>query len=379
MKDKRKLIREILRYNPSENSFFDLKKEINFNEKKAKEKFIKHVCGLTNSNQENDSFLIFGIEDQTRKIVGTPWRDDSQFQDLLSSYILDCPLITYDNVIFPDLPHDMFVGLLTIHANKKTSCLKKTLSRFPVGTRFFRFGSQTIEEKALPNLNIPNNKTIIDELFRLSKVSLTQLLDEILEFYKNTFGEYSPFHAVFNEQYVICYSGWAEAHLISSGLLSEVSINLIGENVSLFISAVDYAKITISAESFVVTEMAHLCYLKHSHFIPQRETVFSFYSNSDYKVERRFIFVPPKIQSKDSKAIVFRYEKFLANYSNMSEIDSLEQAETLCDELFVSTLNGHKKAKEYFLNYLNGAIDGAVAESYHKVLSLYEKIENKEF
>lgn len=31
------------------------------------------------------------------------------------------------------------------------------------------------------------------------------------------------------------------------------------------------------------------------------------------------------------------------------------------------------------LNYLNGAIDGAVAESYHKVLSLYEKIENKEF
>ncbi len=150
MKDKRKLIREILRYNPSENSFYDVKEDIDLTDKKAKEKLVKHVCGLSNSNQENDSFLIFGVENKTRHLLGLPWQDDSIFQNLLANYLWDCPLITYDNVIFPDLPHDRFIGLLTIHANTKLSGLRNPILSFPRGTRFFRFGSQTLEETRLP-------------------------------------------------------------------------------------------------------------------------------------------------------------------------------------------------------------------------------------
>ena len=379
MKDKRKLIRELLRYNPSENSFFDLKENIDLKDKKTKEKFVKHVCGLSNSNQENDSFLIFGVENITRKIVGSPWRDDSIFQDLLASYISDCPLITYDNVIFPDLPHDKFIGLLTIHANNKSSCIKIPISSFPVGTRFYRFGSQTLEEKALPNSCIPKNIKTIEEIYRLSKVSLNQQINEILEFYKNSSPEYFPSHVVFNDQYVICYRGWPNAHPDAPDLFSEVTINLISENVSLFISAVDYVRISSSVDTFEVTEMAHLYYLKQNHFIPRRETVFRFYSNSDYKVEKRFIFVPPKIRAKDSEAIVSRYEAFLADYHKLSQTDKIGPAETFCDELLISCFNGNKKAENYFLNYLNGEADGCVAEAYHKALEIYEKYNKQEF
>ena len=379
MKDKRKLIREILRYNPSENSFYDLKEDIDLSDKKAKAKFVKHVCGFSNSNQENDSFLIFGVENKARTLVGATWRDDSFFQSLLATHLADCPLVTYDNVIFPDLPHDKFIGLLTIHANRKTSCLKTSILSFPKGSRFFRFGSQTLEEKSLPNSSLPSNRETLEEMYRHSKVSLDQLIKEILEFQKKTSPGYFPSHIVFNDQYVICYSAWPNAHPNSPDLLTEVTISLINENVSLFISAVDYVRIQTTNDSFVVTEMAHLYYLGQNHFIPRRETVFHFFSNSDYKVEKKFIFVPPKIQKEDSDEIVSRYEIFLSQYHDKSEADKLGLAETLCDELLVSYFSGNQRAEKYFLNYLNGEADGCIAESYHKALGIYEKNKKKEF
>lgn len=378
MNDKRKLIRELLRCYPSENSFFDLKEDIDFSNTKAKQKLIKHICGLSNSNLDNDSFLILGIRNKTRDLVGSPWRDDAGFQDLLSEYLSDCPLISYDNVIFPELAHDKFIGLLTIRANKKKSSIKKPILSFTAGTKFFRYGSQTLEEKSLPNSNIPSNKSTVEELYRISKVSLDQLIKEVLEFYHAADSAYSPTHIVFNDQYVLCYSAYPNAHADAPDLFSEVTINLINENITLFISAVDYVKFQVSRSSFAVIEMAHLYFLGKNHFIPRRETVFSFNQNSDYKIKKNYIFVPPKIRKKDCNAILSRYQKFLQNWQMKNNDDLLASAETLCDELLVACLNGDCIAEQYFLNYLNGEVDGCIAESYYRALDIFEKHKNFE-
>ena len=50
-----------------ENSFYDKKQKISLSSKEGKAKFLKHVCALSNSNPENNSYLIIGIEDETNK------------------------------------------------------------------------------------------------------------------------------------------------------------------------------------------------------------------------------------------------------------------------------------------------------------------------
>lgn len=372
MIDKRKLIREILRYNPSENSFFDLKEDIDLSNSKAKAKFLKHISGLSNSNQSNNSYLIFGIENKTRNILGLNWRDDALFQDLIRNNLNNPPRISYDNVIFPDLPHDKFVGLLTIFPNRKHTTFKNSLSKISKGSRFFRYGSQTLLETILTSNALPKNKQIVDEIHRLSRVSLELLLNEFVSFYKNSSPEYSPSHIVFNEQYVVCYSFWREKHFDEDDLLSEVTVILLNENISLFISAVDYAKILTTKNSFVITKMAHLYFNKENHFIPFEETKFIFNSNSDYKVEKQIVFCPPKMRRKDAESIIKRYQEFLSQYPSLDQIEKIGPAETLCDELLICVLNGYSPAKDCFLNYLNGEIDGCVAEAYSKAKEIYE-------
>ena len=57
MINKRILIKNLLTY-IDENSFFDRKRQLNLNTKEGKAKFIKHVCALSNSNPENNSYIV---------------------------------------------------------------------------------------------------------------------------------------------------------------------------------------------------------------------------------------------------------------------------------------------------------------------------------
>jgi hypothetical protein len=372
MIDKRKLIREILRYNPSENSFYDLKLDINFADFKEKTKFLKHISGLSNSNPENPSFLIFGVENETRKVVGLNWLDDATFQNIIRSNLNNPPSILYDNVIFPDLPHDRFVGLLTIYPQKEPVSFKTKMLKYPKGAKFYRVGSQTLLEDELSSVKLPNKKELIEKIQNLSRISLSAMIGEVLKFYKDTSPSYCPSHVVFNDQFVICYSYWPEHNFDEKDLICEVTITLPTENVLLFISAVDYAKIKVTDKSFIVSKMAHLYFNKKPNFIPFIETAFIFETNSDYKIEKRLVFRVPKIRKKDAISIIKRYKEFLSNYQFLSEIERLGPAETLCDELLICALNGYSEAEDLFLNYLNGEADGCVAEAYTKAKIVYD-------
>ena len=81
MINKRLLIKNLLAHN-DENSFYDKKRQINIGEKEGKAKFLKHICALSNSNPNNNSYIIIGIEDPTNEIIGVDFFDDSKIQEL---------------------------------------------------------------------------------------------------------------------------------------------------------------------------------------------------------------------------------------------------------------------------------------------------------
>ena len=67
MINKRLLIKNLLAHN-DENSFYDKKLKISLDHKEGKAKFLKLICALSNSNPENNSYVVVGVEDQFNKI-----------------------------------------------------------------------------------------------------------------------------------------------------------------------------------------------------------------------------------------------------------------------------------------------------------------------
>ena len=122
--NKRLLIKNLLAHY-TENSFYDKKQQLNLHTLEGKAKFLKHVCSLSNSNAENQSFILVGVEDEKNIIVGTDFYDDSHIQNLLNAYLKNPPQIQYENVVFPHLKDGKVVGLVTIYP-KKGNCFLKT-------------------------------------------------------------------------------------------------------------------------------------------------------------------------------------------------------------------------------------------------------------
>lgn len=129
MVNKRKLIELILSKNFSENTYFDVKEMICLSNTDQKAKLLKHICALSNSNPSNDSFLIFGVEDETFNYKGVEYKDDSTFQDLVFEHLDNPPRILYENVVFHELQkkdeHKQFLGLLTISGDENFCKFKK--------------------------------------------------------------------------------------------------------------------------------------------------------------------------------------------------------------------------------------------------------------
>lgn len=124
MINKRLLIKNLLAHN-DESSFYDKKRRIDLGSKEGKAKFLKHICALSNSNPKNNSYIVVGVEDESNEITGVDFFDDSKLQNLVNAYLTNAPLIAYENVMFPHLPEDKVVGLVTIRPTGKiTSCAR---------------------------------------------------------------------------------------------------------------------------------------------------------------------------------------------------------------------------------------------------------------
>ena len=131
MINKRLLIKNLLTHN-DENSFYDKKQQISLDTKEGKAKFLKHVCALSNSNPENNSYIVIGVEDQLNKIEGVDFFDDSKIQNLINAYLTNPPIVQYENIPFPHLPDDKVVtsGVGTVFPSPDPALLEKLKSTY---------------------------------------------------------------------------------------------------------------------------------------------------------------------------------------------------------------------------------------------------------
>jgi predicted HTH transcriptional regulator len=205
MINKRLLIKNILAQN-DENTFFDKKESLDLESAEGKAKFLKHVSALSNSNPENNSYLIIGVENNTNTIKGTVFIDDSKIQNLIQSNFLYPPMVKYENIYFPNLIKENVVGLLTISPNKNKTSFKKSIVRIVIGSAYYRQGSNSVLIDGEYAIDTSNQKTVTD-LENFSKISLQQLLDDLFEFFDRAGKEYHPQYKVYKEQFVVCWSG----------------------------------------------------------------------------------------------------------------------------------------------------------------------------
>ena len=295
MINKRLLIKNLLAHN-DENSFYDKKLKISLEHKEGKAKFLKLVCALSNSNPENNSYVVIGVDDQFNKIEGVDFFDDSKIQNLMNSYFNNPPKIQYENIAFPSLPRYKVVGLVTIHPTTKIASLKKTIWKYINGTIFFRRGSTTLS--TLDYFDITeSNKTIVEAIEKNASNNIQLTLDGVFDFMNRHKKAFHPTYKVFNEQFVLC---WAGEKRVEKGttFYSRVDIEMINEQVRLFYSALDDVKIEFDNNSFRITEYVYLGLKKTFDYYPLEKTVIHFKENGKYDIASELLFEPPQFDKK---------------------------------------------------------------------------------
>ena len=296
MINKRLLVKNLLAYN-DENSFYDKKQKISLDTKEGKAKFLKHVCALSNSNPQNNSYIVIGVEDQTNKIEGVDFFDDSKIQNLINSYLENAPVIQYENIPFPSLPRHKVVGLVTIHPNNKVTSLKKTIWKYVKGRIFFRRGSNSMS--TLGKYELVNINSEIVEALEINASNNIQLtLDGVFDFFARHKKEFHPIYKVFNEQFVLCWAGKKKV-VGDKVFYSRVDIELINEQVRLFYSALDEVKIEFNSQSFIITEYVFLRINEQFDFYPLEKTVIHFKENGKHDIATEILFEPPQFNKAD--------------------------------------------------------------------------------
>ncbi|MDO9275471.1 MAG: ATP-binding protein [Lutibacter sp.] len=295
MINKRLLIKNLLAHN-DENSFYDKKLKISLDHKEGKAKFLKLVCALSNSNPENNSYIVIGVEDQYNKIEGVDFFDDSKIQNLMNSYFNNPPKIQYENIAFPSLPRYKVVGLVTINPTKKIASLKKNIWKYVNGTIFYRRGSTTLS--TLDTFEITeSNKGVVEAIEKMASNNIQLTLDGVFDFMNRHKKAYNPTYKVFNEQFVLC---WAGEKRVAKGatFYSRVDIELINEQVRLFYSALDDVKIEFDNNSFRITEFVYLGLKKSFDYYSLEKTVIHFKENGKYDIASELLFEPPQFDKK---------------------------------------------------------------------------------
>ena len=357
MINKRLLIKNLLAHN-DENSFYDKKLKLNIGEREGKAKFLKHVCALSNSNPENNSYIVIGVQDEDNSIVGTDFFDDSKIQNLVNAYLSNPPLISYENIPFPHLPGNLVVGLVSIRPNHGKICsLKKNIWKYYGGSVFFREGS--ISMPKVFGVEVKNvNSEIVAAIEKHSHNNIELTLDGVFDFLQKR-KDYNATYKVFKEYFVVCWAG-KKINTQHETFYSRVDIELINEQVKLFYSDMDQVSISLSNEEFKILEYVQLGLHDKYKFYPLEEVIISFKDNVSYDIESKLLFEPPKFDKKTlyhiyntNNSLVERLKKKLKlNNQQKKDLKNLPSTYLLCYlNNFEQAIDKLEEAKPHLKEY----------------------------
>ncbi|MCT4630997.1 ATP-binding protein [Winogradskyella sp.] len=358
MINKRLLIKNLLAHN-DENSFYDKKRKINISEKEGKAKFLKHVCALSNSNPQNNSFIVIGVQDEDNKIIGVDFFDDSKIQNLINAYMTNPPIVQYENIPFPHLPDDKVVGLVTIRpkGNNSITSLRKNIWKYYGGSVFFREGS--ISMPKVFDIEIKDvNSTIVSAIEKHAQNNIQHTLDGVFDF-MNKRKDYAPQYMVFKEYFVLCWSGQKKV-VKSEVFYSRVDIELINEQVRLFFSNLDEVSIEYTTDSFKIIEYVNLGLQGSKKYLQLEETIIHFSNNANYSIESKLLFQPPQYDKKvlhhiynTNNAILEKLKKGLTlNTQERIDLKNLPVTYLICYfNLFPDAIDKLTEAKPYLKAY----------------------------
>ena len=360
MINKRLLIKNLLSHN-DENSFYDKKLKLSLGSKEGKAKFLKHICALSNSNPENNSFIIIGISNEESKITGVDFYDDSKIQNLVNAYLENPPKIQYENIGFPRLQRHKVVGLVTIFPNHKISSLQKSIWKYKKETIFYRRGSNSMPFYGANFELRDTNKKIVEAVEKNATNNIELTLNGVFDFINNHHEKYNPQYKVFNEQFVLCWAG--EKKIINDEVyFTRVDIELINEQVRLFFSSLDDVKIQYNSSSFIVTEFISLGIEKQEKHYPLEKTIIHFKNNGKHEIKTEFLFAPPKYDERII-TLIYNNAQTIIDKISLKEVLTNQEAklaQKLPENLLLCFLNGYleapillKKGKQYFRNLEN--------------------------
>lgn len=357
MINKRLLIKNLLAHN-DENSFYDKKLKLNIGEKEGKAKFLKHVCALSNSNPQNNSYIVIGVEDEDNSIVGTDFFDDSKIQNLVNAYLSNAPLIAYANIPFPHLPDHLVVGLVSIRPNRGKICsLRKNIWKYYGGSVFFRDGS--ISMPKVFDIEVTDvNSEIVDSIEKHSHNNVELTLDGVFDFLQKR-KDYNPTYKVFKEYFVVCWAG-KKKKTKNETFYSRVDIELINEQVKLFYSDLDQVSISVTNEEFKILEYVHLGLYDKYEYYPLEEVTIRFKDNVSYDIESKLLFEPPRFDKKtlyhiyniNNKLVERLKKKFPLDKQQDKDLKNLPSTYLLCYfNNFEQAIDELERAKPYLKEY----------------------------
>ncbi|NJB71290.1 hypothetical protein GGR42_001752 [Saonia flava] len=345
MINKRLLVKNLLAHN-DENSFYDKKRFIDIGQKEGKGKFLKHVCALANSNPKNNSFIVIGVEDEDNKIVGVDFFDDSKIQNLVNAYLDNPPLISYENIPFPQLRDGKVVGLVTIKSNGKICSLRRNIWKYYGGSVFFREGSISMPKVFDIEMKDINSSTVATiEQHARNNIEFT--LDGVIDFINNRHRDLSSNYKVFKEQFVVCWAGNLKK-VKKQEYYSRVDIELINEQVKLFYSALDEVTISYDDDSFTTIEYVQLGLGAQQKYYPLEKVVITFSENGTYNIKSNLIFEPPQYDKKTLHHILNANNALLAKLTKNIDLNPSEKMDLklLPATYLICFLNGFEEAKD---------------------------------
>ncbi|WP_075340512.1 ATP-binding protein [Tenacibaculum agarivorans] len=378
MINKRLLIKNLLSHN-DENSFYDKKQKLSLGSKEGKAKFIKHICALSNSNPDNNSYILVGVRDEDNEILGVDFFDDSKIQNLVNAYLIHPPKIQYENIPFPGLPRYKVIGLVTIHPKEKISYLSKFAWKYPRGTVFYRRGSNSIpmlDEVEIPNRN--SNQDIVEGIEKNSSNNIQLMLDGVFDFLNKHKEEYRPKYQVFKEQFVLCWAG-KKIKVKDEEYYSRVDIELINEQVRLFYSALDEVQIIINKHSFIIIEYIMLGLEKNEIRYPLEKTIIHFKNNGKIEIIKEFLFEPPTYDQTIIDHIYESSNSIINNIENNVPLSVTEHEDVyrLPNNYLICYLNGFLDAKEQLekaKKYIKNLEDKTTYIKYKDVVRVLRKV-----
>ncbi|WP_347051015.1 ATP-binding protein [Flavobacterium olei] len=351
MINKRLLIKNLLAHN-DESSFYDKKRQLNLHSREGKGKFLKHICALSNSNPNNNSYIVVGVEDHDNEIVGDDFFDDSRIQNLVNAFLENPPKIQYENIPFPNLPKDKVIGLVTIKPKNKISYFKKGIHTILANSVFIRRGSNSIpvEEHEEVEKSYQNTETVIG-IENSSRNSIQYTLDGVFDFMNFRHKDMSPKYHVFKELFVICWAG-VPKKMRDKTFLSRVDIELINEQIKLFYSAQDVVTIVYNDDTFTITEYVPLGLNDKTSYYPLEEQTIHFFDNGYYKIDRQMLFQPPEFNRKmlyhiynTNMALLSKLQKEIAlSEREMKDLENLPSTFMICH------LNGFEEARQKLID-----------------------------